>query len=71
MVQCSKHVIPPAITANLTDRPAHDLGLGLNAQRHRVLTGQRLGTILPARANQMINPISATDRRVREVIRRA
>ena len=48
MVQCSKHVIPPAITANLTNRPAHDLDLELNAQRRKVLTGQRLGTILPA-----------------------
>jgi hypothetical protein len=48
MVQCSKHVIPPAITANLTNRPAHDLDLGLNTQLFTVLTGQRLGTILPA-----------------------
>lgn len=46
MVQCSRHVIPPAITANLTNQPAHDLGVGLNAQRQRVLTDQRLGTIL-------------------------
>ena len=29
MVQCSKHVIPPAITANLTYQPAHDLDIGL------------------------------------------
>ena len=46
MVQCSKHVIPPAITVHLTNRPAHDLVLGLNAQRRLVLTGQRLGTSL-------------------------
>ena len=47
MVQCSKHVIPPAITANLTNRPAHDLDLGLNTPPKTVLTDQRLGTILP------------------------
>lgn len=46
MVQCSKHVIPPAITVHLTNRPAHDLGVGLNAQRLLVLTGQRLETSL-------------------------
>ena len=34
MDQCSKHVIPPAITANLTNRPAHDLTLELNAQQN-------------------------------------
>ena len=48
MVQCSKHVIPPAITANLTNQPAHDLVVGLNAQLRRVLTDRRLGTILLA-----------------------
>jgi hypothetical protein len=46
MVQCSKHVIPPAITANLTNQPAHDLVIGLNTQRRKVLTGWRLGTSL-------------------------
>jgi len=46
MVQCSRHVIPPAITADLTDQPAHDLGVELNAQPNEVLTGQRLETIL-------------------------
>jgi hypothetical protein len=46
MVQCSKHVIPPAIKGLLTDRPAHDLGVELNALRVTVLTGQRLRTIL-------------------------
>jgi hypothetical protein len=56
MVQCSKHVIPPAITANLTDRPAHDLGRELNAQRHEVLTGQRLGTIVHHRRYSIADP---------------
>jgi hypothetical protein len=46
MVQCSQHVIPPAITIDLTDRPAHDLVIGLNARARGVLTGRRLGTIL-------------------------
>jgi len=47
MVQCSnRHVIPPAIKVDLTDRPAHDLGVGLDVQASAVLTGQRLGTIL-------------------------
>jgi hypothetical protein len=46
MDQCSRHVIPPAITADLTDQQAHDLALGLHAQRHKVLTHWRLGTIL-------------------------
>jgi hypothetical protein len=46
MVQCSTHVIPPAITADLTDQQAHDLGVGLNVRRTAVLTHQRLGTIL-------------------------
>jgi hypothetical protein len=56
MVQCSRHVIPPAVAANLTDRPAHDLGVELNAQGLKVLTGQRLGTILTATADPMIDP---------------
>ena len=55
MVQCSQHVIPPAITANLTDQPAHDLDLELNAQRRKVLTGQRLGTILHRHRNRMVD----------------
>ena len=54
MVQCSWHVIPPAITANLTNQPAHDLDVGLNAQPRRVLTDRRLGTILLAHANRTI-----------------
>ena len=56
MVQCSRHVIPPAVTANLTDRPAHDLGVELNAQRHPVLTDLRLRTILPLNGNEMVDP---------------
>jgi hypothetical protein len=47
MVQCSGHVIPPAIQADLTDQPAHDLAIGLDVQLTPVLTGQRLGTSLP------------------------
>lgn len=55
MVQCSQHVIPPAITANLTDRPAHDLAVELDALQTQVLTGQRLGTILTDHSARMIN----------------
>jgi hypothetical protein len=33
MVQCSRHVIPPAIQVHLTDRQAHDLALELKALR--------------------------------------
>lgn len=47
MVQCSRHVIPPAITADLTDQQAHDLGVGLQVRRKAVLTCWQLGTILP------------------------
>jgi len=46
MVQCSQHVIPPAITADLTDQQAHDLAVGLSVQLTEVLTYRRLGTIL-------------------------
>ena len=46
MVQCSRHVIPPAVQDPLTDQQAHDLEVGLNAQPGTVLTHQRLGTIL-------------------------
>lgn len=46
MVQCSQHVIPPAIQVILTNRPAHDLAVGLDVPRDTVLTGRRLGTIL-------------------------
>jgi hypothetical protein len=46
MVQCSKHVIPPAVQVDLTDQQAHDLDVGLNVLAPTVLTHQRLGTIL-------------------------
>ncbi|WP_188584456.1 hypothetical protein [Egicoccus halophilus] len=46
MVQCSKHVIPPAIKVDLTDQPAHDLAVELEVLRHTVLTDRRLSTIL-------------------------
>jgi len=53
MVQCSRHVIPPAIKGLLTDRPAHDLEVGLNALRQSVLTGRRLGTILTSNGEEV------------------
>jgi hypothetical protein len=56
MVQCSRHVIPPAITVDLTDRPAHDPVLRLRALRSAVLTGRRLGTILTRHATEMVDP---------------
>jgi hypothetical protein len=46
MVQCSQHVIPAALAVDLTDRPAHDLAIGLEVRDSMVLTGQRLGTSL-------------------------
>jgi len=50
MDQCSnRHVIPPAITINPTNQPAHDLAVELDVLPRVVLTGQRLGTII---ANQ-------------------
>ncbi len=54
MVKCSKHVIPPAIQVNLTDQPAHDLGVGLTVQPRRVLSDRRLRTSLPNK--KPINP---------------
>jgi hypothetical protein len=56
MVQCSRHVIPPAITAHLTDRQAHDLGLELNAQSDTVLTCQQLGTSLTQQNAEVVDP---------------
>ncbi len=56
MVQCSQHVIPPAITADLTDQPAHGLDLGFNTQLGTVLTGQRLGTIMTRPTATTIRP---------------
>jgi hypothetical protein len=48
MVQCSRHVIPPAIQVILTDRPAHDLDSRAQGPAvARVLTDRRLGTSLP------------------------
>ena len=55
MVQCSKHSIPPAIKGLPTNQPAHDLEIELNAQGQRVLTGQRLGTILTP-TSEMVEP---------------
>ena len=46
----------PGIKADLSDRPAHDLGLGLSVLRHVVLTGQRLGTILTRSTAEVIDP---------------
>ena len=43
MVQCSRHDIPPAVEGDLTDRPGHDLDVGLEALAIAVLTGRRLG----------------------------
>jgi hypothetical protein len=56
MVQCSKHVIPPAIEVDLTDRPAHGLELGLEVLAVEVLTGQRLGTIVTSHRSAMVDP---------------
>lgn len=56
MVQCSKHVIPPVVQVDLTDRPAHDLELGLNARLHTVLTDQRLGTSLTDSTSEVVDP---------------
>jgi hypothetical protein len=39
---------PTSHQGNLTDRPAQDLDVGLNALRREVLTDQRLETSLPA-----------------------
>jgi hypothetical protein len=55
MVQCSQHVIPPAITVNLTNRQAHDLGVDLDDQGTAVLTRRRLGTILTRSRSGMID----------------
>ena len=55
MVQCSQHVIPPAIQVNLTDQQAHDLDLGLNVQRFGVLTCRQLGTSLTDTAAEVVD----------------
>ena len=56
MVQCSQHVIPPAIQVHLTNRLAHDLGLGLDVLRTTVLTSQRLGTSLTHNVAEVVDP---------------
>jgi hypothetical protein len=56
MVQCSQHVIPPAITVNLTDRRAHGLEVDLHDLIPIVLTRQRLGTILTHTTSRMVDP---------------
>jgi hypothetical protein len=56
MVQCSRHVIPPAVEADLTDQQAHDLGLGLEVLRAVVLTHRRLGTILTPSSDEVVDP---------------
>jgi hypothetical protein len=55
MVQCSQHVIPPAITANLADQRAHDLDVGLDVLSPTVLTRQRLKTIIIRVANETVD----------------
>jgi hypothetical protein len=47
----SRHLIPLAIRVNPTDWPAHDVELELNAEARRLLTDQRLGTILRVQAS--------------------
>jgi hypothetical protein len=56
MVQCSRHAIPPAIQVNLTDRQAHDLGVGLNTLREPVLPRRPLGTSLTRSAAEVVDP---------------
>jgi len=56
MVQCSRHVIPPAIQVNLTNRQAHHLALGLNAPLSGVLTCRRLGTSLTDSVAEVVDP---------------
>lgn len=56
MDQCSKrHAIPPAITINPTNRPAHDLGVELEVLRLSVLTSQRLTTTLTERSIKVVD----------------
>ncbi len=56
MVQCSWHVIPPAIQVNLTDWEAHDLALGLDALASAVLTYRRLETSLTRLSTEVVDP---------------
>lgn len=55
MVQCSRHVIPPAIQGPLTNQTAHDLALGLKALERRVLTARWLGISLH-QSQRLIDP---------------
>jgi hypothetical protein len=41
---------------DLTDRPAHDLDVGLSALRSQVLTNQRLGTSLTHEPTEAVDP---------------
>jgi hypothetical protein len=63
MVQCSRHVIPPAVKVDLTDQPAHDLGVGLEALRAIVLTAWRLGTILTRKSDDGRPPLALPARK--------
>jgi hypothetical protein len=56
MVQCSGHVIPPAIQVHLTDQQGHDLAVGLNALGRKVLTCWRLGTSLTRLSTEVVDP---------------
>jgi len=56
MVQCSRHVIPPAIQVHLTDHQAHDLAVELNAPSLPVLTCQRLSTSLAHEPSKVVDP---------------
>jgi hypothetical protein len=42
--------------ANLTDRQAHDLEIGLDALRSEVLTCRRLGTIFTRPPSETVDP---------------
>jgi hypothetical protein len=57
MVQCSRHVIPPAVAVVLTDRQAHDLELELEARAAGVLICRWLGTSLPHPDRRLVDPI--------------
>jgi len=55
MDQCSRHDTPSALWAALTDRPGHDLTLGINSQVAEVLTGQRLRTSLTDSSSEVVD----------------
>jgi hypothetical protein len=56
MDQCSRHDTPSALWAALTDRPGHDLAVGINSQEAEVLTGRRLGASLTDTASEVVDP---------------